>query len=162
VNARVTHKGKARLAFWLAFPLLFILGVATGLLIAGYVWSKSRYEYFPSEIVIKPPLPNATWCFPNSSLRGAENLRTELAGRLQEGEVSADSALVSSTIKQHNDSTDAYRLVLLKTHGTRYEVLSQGISEGDLTLATEEGSYYLHRIPERFHEKYDSLLAIRR
>lgn len=152
-----------RIDNWLGYPLLFVLGVAVGLLVAGYVWGKSQYQFVPREIVLQPPPPNSTWCFPNTSLRGAEAIRAALAGRLHKNYAakSADSTLIETTIHQLNDSTDTYNLALLWTNKTHYEIVSRGVSDGDITLATEEGTFYLHQIPERFHEKYDSLVAAR-
>lgn len=160
------HRLKSPVPLWLGYPLLFILGIGTGVIAAGYEWSKNGYLAVPQEIVVAPPPSNITWCFPNTSLRNAVRVRAALAGRLHENASSkkVDSLMVVATIKRLNDSMQldhaTYPLTLLRHRGQRYEVLVQGIG-GELTLATEEGTYYLHQIPERFHEHYDSLVRAR-
>ncbi|WP_206982076.1 hypothetical protein [Hymenobacter telluris] len=108
---------------------------------------------------MQPPLSGTTWCFPNTSLRGAEAVRAALVGKLHNNSAakSSDSTLIQNTIRQLNDSTNSYTLALLRTNKTHYEIVSHGIEDEEITLATEEGTFYLHQIPERFHEKYDSL-----
>ncbi|MBG8552101.1 hypothetical protein [Hymenobacter guriensis] len=143
---------------WLAYPLLLILGICMGLLAAAYYWSRSGHLLVPGEIVVQPPPQNATWCFPNTSLRGAVAVRTALQGRLHADASfrQADSSLVVATVRQLNDSAHhVYTLTLLRTGRAHYEILSQG-DYGE-TMATEEGTFQLHRIPVRYHEKYDSL-----
>lgn len=143
---------------WTVYSCFLLLGLFFGLLLSNRMWSIVEYRIVPDEIVVQPPV-GGTWCFPNTSLRGAEAVRAALVGKLHNnlGAKSTDSTLIETTIRQLKDSTDSYNLALLRTNRTHYEIVSRGNEANDITLATEEGAFYLYQIPERFHEKYDSL-----
>jgi hypothetical protein len=146
---------------WLYCVCSLALGVCIGLLLAWQLWTVVEYRLLPTEIVIKPPASNTTWCFPNTSLRGAEKVQRLLRGRLHpdHSALQADSQRVAEAVRQVNQESSIYRLWLLRTRGARYDILAQGTYE--LTLATEKGNFYLQPIPVRFVERYDSLARVR-
>jgi len=143
---------------WPVYSCFLLLGLFFGLLLSNRMWSILEYRIVPDEIVVQPPL-SGTWCFPNTSLRGAETIRAALVGKLHNNSAakSTDSTLIENTIRQLNDSTNSYNLKLLWTNRTHYKIVSCGSKVDDITLATEEEAFFLHQVPERFHEKYDSL-----
>jgi hypothetical protein len=149
---------------WVAFPLLLILGFAGGLLGAGYVWAKSGYEFLPAEIVVQPPPPNVIACFPDQGFIGALKLRQELAQQMQQQHQSqySEAVLRSSLRACVGQSDSLYTLTLLRVSPTHYSVVAAGRGGTTaLTLATEKGCFYLHPIPKRRDEKYDSLIQLR-
>lgn len=147
---------------WLYCIGTFSIGLLVGLLLAwNIVITVQEYRLIPTEIVIKPPPVNTSWCFPNTSLRGAEKVQQLLRGRLHVGKraVQADSQTVADAVRISNLNDPPYHLWVLGSLGEHYTILSQGAYE--LTLATEKGNFYLMRIPTRFDAKYDSLVDVR-
>ena len=84
---------KILISKWVTFPLLLILGFAGGFICAGYGWVKKGFQFLPSEIIMKPPPPNATWCFPDMGFIGALNFQEELAAQMRK-----------NRLRQYNDS----------------------------------------------------------
>ena len=152
---------------WVMVPLLLTLGFASGLLCAGYLWSKSGYEFLPSEIVVKPPPPNVTWCFPDFGFAGALSFRKELTTQMQKAHLSqySDSVVNKSIRTSLAESESTFSLHLLHVNPEHFWVISTttaGISTfSNCTLITESGCYYLHPIPKRRSNDYDSLIRER-
>jgi len=152
---------------WAITILLVLLGFAAGLLAAGYVWAKSGYEYLPSEIIVKPPPPNATICFPDIGFAGAIKLQIELAKQMNTRNLRYyNEAIVSSSIKACLAENDGlYNFYVLNVRPTGFNVIAverHGFApHRAYTLLTEKDCYYLHPIPKRRSADYNSLLLQR-
>lgn len=152
---------------WVMFPLLLTLGFAGGLLCAGYFWSRSGYMFLPAEIVVKPPPPNATWCFPDFGFGGALRFRKELLTQMQKSHLSqySDSMVNKSIRTSVANGENTFSLQLLHVDPAHFSVISTtkvGFSpNSNYTLITESGCYYLHPIPKRRSNDYDSLIQER-
>jgi hypothetical protein len=154
----------------ITLPLTLVMGFLGGLLCARYVGNKVRYELVPTEIVIAPPPPNATWCFPDVAFTGAEKFNKELAAQLlathttQYNETILNKS-IKATIQQNELRREGYyQLHLLTVTPQRFAVVAIPTWETNpnrYTLITEEGYFYLHAIPKRRPEKYDSLASAR-
>lgn len=159
---------KILLSKFFDLSLAIVIGFASGLLAAGYVWAKSGYEFVPSEIVVQPPPSNATWCFPDTGLSGAETFSEELHKQMLVAHTSQySSATLSRSLentRRKSAGASVYSLQLLAVtpqHFTVVAVPNADSNPSDFTLITERGYYYLHAIPKRRHEKYDSLASAR-
>jgi hypothetical protein len=154
----------------IGIPLTVMAGFTGGVACAGQVWLKSGFELVPTEMVLTPPPQNATWCFPDIAFTGAERFKVQLVKQL----AVAHSVTYSDTILAK--STQAvfeqdelgrkgyYQLRVLAVTPKRFAVLAMPQWETNpsrYTLITEQGSFYLHAIPKRKHEKYDSLASAR-
>ena len=152
---------------WVTFPLLLILGFAGGFISAGYGWVKSGYQFLPSEIIVKPPPPNATWCFPDMGFAGALSFQKELAAQMHQSQLHQynDSIMRSSIRACIANGDSAFALHLLHVSPTHFQVVST--SAGGLTpfnnytLVTESGCHYLYPIPKKRSNDYDSLIQQR-
>ncbi len=154
----------------IALPLSLVMGFLGGLLGAGYVGNKVRYELVPAEVVLTPPPPNATWCFPDVAFTGAEKFNRELTAQLLAAHTTRyNDTILNKSIKAASQQ-DAlgregyYQLHLLAVTPQRFAVVAMPSWEtnpGRYTLMTEQGYFYLHAIPKRRHEKYDSLASAR-
>lgn len=152
---------------WVTFPLLLILGFAGGFISAGYGWAKSGYQFLPSEIIVKPPPPNATWCFPDVGFSGALSFKKELATQMHTSQASQyTDAIVKSSIQAcliKGDST--FALQPLHVSPKQFWVISTATGDftpySNYTLITESGCYYLYPIPKRRSSDYDSLIQKR-
>jgi hypothetical protein len=151
-------------------PLALVLGFASGLLSAGYAGVKIKYEIVPAEIVVTPPPPNATWCFPDVAFTGAERFNKELTKQLLAAHSTQykDTMLsrsIRAVIQQDELGREGYyQLHLLAVTPKQFAVIAMPHWETDpsrYTLITEQGYFYLHAIPKRRHEKYDSLASAR-
>lgn len=154
----------------IALPLTLVLGFASGLLSAGCIGIKVRYELVPAEIVVAPPPPNASWCFPDVAFTGAEKFRKNLTKQLSATQSAqySDTMLnrsMESTIQQDELGREGYyQLNLLAVTPQHFAVIAMPHWEADpsrYTLLTEQGYFYLYAIPKRRHEKYDSLASAR-
>jgi hypothetical protein len=154
----------------IGIPLMIMAGFTGGVTCAGQVWLKSGFELVPTEIVLTPPPPNTTWCFPDVAFTGAERFKEQLTKQL----VAARSATYNDTILAKSIQATVrqdelgrkgyYQLRVLAVTPKRFAVLAMPQWETNpsrYTLITEQGSFYLHAIPKRRHEKYDSLALAR-
>ncbi|HET9503466.1 MAG TPA: hypothetical protein VFO93_07990 [Hymenobacter sp.] len=152
---------------WATTILLVLLGFAGGLLAAGYVWAKSGYEYLPAEIIVKPPPPNVTICFPDRGFAGAINLQAELARQMNAQKLRQyNKEMVNSSIKACLAESDSlYDFHVLNVRPTGFNIIAVerwGFApRNNYTLLTEKGCYYLHSIPKRRSADYNSLLIQR-
>ncbi|TVT39054.1 hypothetical protein FNT36_15430 [Hymenobacter setariae] len=153
-----------------ALPLALVIGFLGGLLGAGYIGIKAGHEIVPTEIVITPPPPNTTWCSPDVAFSGAEKFNRELALQLLAAHTTQyNDAVLNKSIKtvMRQDALGRegyYQLHLLAVTPKEFAVVSMPSWEtnpGRYTLITEHGCFYLHAIPKRRHEKYDSLASVR-
>jgi hypothetical protein len=152
---------------WVTFPMLLVLGFAGGFVCAGYGWAKSGYQFLPSEIIVKPPPPNATWCFPDRSFAGASNFRKELAVQMQKRHLRhyngsiIQSSMDASVAKGNN----SFSLHLLHLSPETFQIVSAATGGftpySNYTLVTESGCYYLYPIPKKRSNDYDSLIQKR-
>lgn len=154
----------------IALPLTLVMGFLGGLLGAGYVGNKVRYELVPAEMVLTPPSPNATWCFPDVAFAGAEKFKRELAAQVLAAHTTKynDTILnksMNATVQQDALGREGYyQLHLLAVTSQRFAVVAMPSWETDPSryiLITEQGYFYLHAIPKRRHEKWDSLASVR-
>ncbi|UOQ74674.1 hypothetical protein [Hymenobacter cellulosilyticus] len=148
---------------WTTHLLALVMGLAGGALAMQYNWLAGPYETVPKEIIREPPPPGATWCVPEASLHIATQFQKELVQELKRvGQDQLDSVVLARTVKKINSqyNSNIRHLTVITLHKGRYEVLA---SDGfdNATLVTNEGTYKLHSIPIKFHEKYDSLVAAR-
>ncbi|WP_210521481.1 hypothetical protein [Hymenobacter terricola] len=146
---------------WVTFPLLLILGFAGGFISAGYGWAKSGYQFLPSEIIIKPPPPGTTWCFPDVGFSRAEKFKRNLDERMASTHLGRynDSIVRSSIDGINTDGLCSY--YLMNVGPKRFNVIftARGgfTPHSNYTLVTETGCYYLYPIPKRRSNDYDSL-----
>lgn len=152
---------KSPLPLWLGYPLLFVLGVATGIIATGYEQSRTGNLSVPAEIVISPPPPGVLACFPDLSFFSASRFQHKLLDTNNQ----PDSCQLRACIEQWNRQDERSQLHLLSNRGSQYSILAYSNltfrRTGDLTLITDQGLFLLFPIPKRLHAKYDSLLAAR-
>ncbi|MFD2717637.1 hypothetical protein ACFST9_02850 [Hymenobacter monticola] len=152
---------------WVTLPLMLILGFAGGFISAGYGWVKSGYQFFPSEIIVKPPPPNVTACFPDMGFAGALHFQKELSVQMHKNHLQqySDSVVQSSIVTCLANGSSSFSLQLLHVSPRHFQVIST--AAGGLapysrhTLITESGCYYLYPIPKRRSSDYDSLIQVR-
>jgi hypothetical protein len=168
MNKQLTYQ-RVLMSRRIALPLTLVIDFLSGLLGAGYVGNIVRYEMVPAEIVIAPPPPNATWCFPDVAFTGAEKFNMELAAQLSAAHTTQyNDTMLSKSVKAAMQDTLGreryYQLHVLAVTPQRFAVVAMPSWEtnpGRYTLITEQGYFYIHAIPKRRHEKYDSLASAR-
>ncbi|AII50936.1 hypothetical protein [Hymenobacter sp. APR13] len=150
-------KFKSPVPLWAGYPLLFVLGVGTGIIASGYEWSRRGTLEVPAEIVVTPPQSNVIACFPDMSFFSALRFQKQLGNSWI-----PDSCQLQALIQQWNRQDTRSRLNLLRSEQGKYSIVAVSKSGPQhLTLATERGNFLLHPIPKRLHEKYDSLVHAR-
>ena len=152
---------------WVTFPLLLILGFASGFLCASYGWVKSGYQFLPLEIIVKPPPPNTIACFPDMSFFGALDLQKELTTQMNETHMRHyNDSIVQRSLNVCMASNDGrFSLRILHVSPKQFQVISTetgGFTPySHHTLVTESGCYKLYPIPKRLSSDYDSLIQKR-
>ncbi|UOQ96307.1 hypothetical protein MUN81_13720 [Hymenobacter sp. 5317J-9] len=147
---------------WVTFPTLLILGFAAGFICAGYGWSKSGYQFVPSEIIVKPPPPGTTWCFPDVGFSRAAQFKEKLEKRMLTAQLHqySDSIIRSSANGINADSLCSYYLMNVgpKRFNVIFSAKGSFAPTDKYTLVTETGCYFLYPIPKRRSKDYNSLL----
>lgn len=149
------NKFKSPVPLWAGYPLLFVLGVGTGIIASGYEWSQRGTWEVPTEIVVTPPGRGILACFPNWSFFSGVDFQKQMGHAWV-----PDSCLLQGLIQRWNRQDTHSRLMLVNSTEQQYMVLSRS-EPHHLTLLTEKGSFELHPIHKRLHEKYDSLVQAR-
>ncbi|PJJ59240.1 hypothetical protein CLV45_0656 [Hymenobacter chitinivorans DSM 11115] len=111
---------------WTTHLLVLVVGIAAGALVMQYSLLAGPYEMVPKEIVREPP-PNATWCFPNTSLRAAQEFQRKLRQARTE-EQGNDSATLRKVLTEYNLKSEFNKLLLIGARKERYEVLVRGVN----------------------------------